>query len=68
MIEYLKSLYRHPTPLEVIAKELAQSHLALLEYESAVNYAQSVVDYNRTQIDRLNKRLKEYSKDTKCPS
>jgi hypothetical protein len=66
VIAYIKSLYRQPTPLEVIARELAQSHLALLEAESAVNYAQSIVDYNRAQIDRLNKRLKEYSKDTKC--
>ena len=61
MITFLKERFREPTPLEVIAAELAKAHLAKLEAESARDYADSVVAYNRTLIARLNTRLKEYN-------
>lgn len=58
--ELLKEPFKKPTPLEVIAAELAEAHLAKLEAETAVEYAQSIVDYNVNRITRLNARMEEY--------
>lgn len=58
--ELLKEPFKKPTPLEVIAAELAEAHLAKLEAETAVEYAQSIVDYNVNRIARLNARVEEY--------
>ena len=56
-----RNLFRKPTPLEVIATELAEAHLARLQAETAVEYAQSVVDYSNTRIARLKARAGEYA-------
>ena len=56
----LLDLFKRPTPLQVIAAGLAEAHLSLLEAETAVEYAQSVVSYNVARIERLNKRREEY--------
>lgn len=61
--ELLKDPFRKPSPLEMIASELAEAHLAKLEAETAVEYTQSIVDYNVTRITRLNSRLDEYRND-----
>jgi hypothetical protein len=58
--ELFKDPFRKPSPLEVIATELAEAHLAKLEAETAVEYTQSIVDYNVNRIERLNKRVEEY--------
>lgn len=60
LIELMKEPFKKPTPLEVIAAELADAHLEKLNAETAVEYAQSIVDYNTTRIARLNARLEEY--------
>ena len=59
-MELLREPFKKPSPLEVIASELADAHLRKLEAETAVEYAQSIVDYNVTRIERLNTRLGEY--------
>ena len=58
--ELFKDPFKKPTPLEVIAAELAEAHLAKLQAETGVEYAQSIVDYNVNRIERLNKRMEEY--------
>ena len=58
--ELLKEPFKKPTPLQVIAEELAEAHLAKLQAETGVEYAQSIVDYNVNRIERLNKRVGEY--------
>jgi hypothetical protein len=58
--ELFKDPFRKPSPLEMIATELAEAHLSKLEAETAVEYAQSIVDYNTTRIERLNTRMEEY--------
>jgi len=58
--ELFKEPFRKPSPLEMIAEELAESHLAKLQAETAVEYAQSIVDYNLKRIERLNDRMEEY--------
>jgi len=59
-MELMKEPFKKPTPLEMIAAELADAHLEKLNAETAVEYAQSIVDYNMTRITRLNTRLEEY--------
>jgi len=60
LLDLLKEPFKKPTPLEMIAAELADAHLSKLEAETAVEYAQSIVSYNVTRITRLNARLEEY--------
>jgi len=59
-MELMKEPFKKPTPLEMIAAELADAHLEKLNAETAVEYAQSIVNYNTTRIVRLNARLEEY--------
>lgn len=61
MIKYIQSFWRQKTPLEVITQELALAHLSMLEAETAVDYATSIVIYNRTRILRLNEHLLTYA-------
>lgn len=60
LLTLLKEPFKKPSPLEMIATELAHAHLEKLEAETAVEYAQSVVDYNVNRIARLNARVEEY--------
>jgi len=60
LMELMKEPFKKPSPLEVIAAELADAHLEKLNAETAVEYAQSIVDYNVTRIARLNARMEEY--------
>ena len=62
-IELMKEPFKKPSPLEVIAAELADAHLSKLEAETAVEYAQSIVSYNVVRITRLNSRMDEYRND-----
>lgn len=63
MIDYLKSLFRKPTPLEIITRELAVAYLDKLQGETGVDYAKSVVDYNNAKIKRLEAHLTQHSKE-----
>ena len=62
-IDLMKEPFKKLTPLEMIAAELADAHLSKLEAETAVEYAQSIVDYNVVRITRLNSRMDEYRTD-----
>ena len=59
-MELMKEPFKKPTPLEMIAAELADAHMEKLSAETAVEYAQSIVDYNVNRINRLNARMEEY--------
>ena len=60
LLQLLKEPFKRPTPLELIAQQLSDAHIELLTAEQGVDYAASIVSYNKTVIDRLNKRLEEY--------
>jgi hypothetical protein len=62
-MDLMKEPFKKPTPLEMIAAELADAHLEKLNAETAVEYAQSIVDYNLNRINRLNARMDEYRTD-----
>jgi hypothetical protein len=60
LLQLLKEPFKKPTPLELIAKQLATAHIELLEAEQGVDYANSIVEYNRAVIARLNARIEAY--------
>ena len=60
MIALIKNYFRRPTPLEMVAKELAVAQLCKLEAETAVDYAVSVVRYNDTRIKRLEQHISNH--------
>jgi len=63
LLDLFKEKFREPMPLEVVTRELAEATLEKLEAETAVDWAQSVVSYNRVRIERLNEYIAAYSKE-----
>ena len=61
-IAQVKAYFRRPTPLEMIAKELAEAHLSMLQAETAADYAKSLVEYNVARIERLNTHMDRYTR------
>ena len=49
----IKAMFKMPTPLEVAAAQLATAELELLKSETGVEYASSMVSFNKAQIKRL---------------
>ena len=60
-LKYIKELMKPKPIIEIIEKEMREAVIKKLEAESAVEYDQSVVDYNKKRIERLEKRLYEHS-------
>jgi hypothetical protein len=61
-VNFVRDLLRARTLQEIINKELREAYLSKMEAEKALEYATSVVDYNRQRIRRLEERLKELEK------
>lgn len=59
--QYIVSLYRTPTPLEMATAELAEAERKLLAALTARDYAETEVDYNRRRITRLRQYINEAS-------
>lgn len=49
--------FRTPSPEELIARELDQARRSLLEAQTARDYANAMVAYHDTRIDRLRAQL-----------
>jgi hypothetical protein len=49
--------FRTPSPEELIARELDQARRGLLEAQTARDYANAMVIYHETRIDRLRAQL-----------
>ena len=58
IIAFIKDMLRSRTLEEIIAKEMREAYLSKMEAEKALEYATSVVEYNRSRIRRLEERLK----------
>ena len=56
----LREMYKSMTPAQAIVRELAEAEMSLLKAETAVEWAQSSVSYNKNRI----KRLKAYMATT----
>ena len=65
LLQLFKEKLRDPTPLEVVSKELAEARLEMLQAETAVDYAESIVMYNKIRIERLNQHIADYTGDKK---
>jgi hypothetical protein len=63
MIDFIRDYLRQPTYMEVVNKEIEEAKLEKLEAETAVEYAQSIVQYNTKRIDRLNIYIAEQGKE-----
>jgi hypothetical protein len=59
IIAFIKDMLRPRTLEEIIAKGMREAYLSKMDAEKALEYATSVVDYNRQRIRRLEERLKE---------
>ena len=62
LIAFIKDMLRPRTLEELIAKEMREAYISKMEAEKALEYATSVVDYNRNRIRRLEERVKELEK------
>ena len=62
MFKFIRDFVRQPTHMEMVNKELEEAKLEKLEAETAVEYSQSIVQYNTNRIDRLNTYITEKEK------
>lgn len=62
LIDDVKSMFKRKTPLQIVADELNEATMALLQAESGVEYANSLVAYNKARCNRLRSYLIEESK------
>jgi hypothetical protein len=62
VIAFLKDMLRPRTLQEMINIELRDAYLAKMNAENSLEYATSIVEYNRQRIRRLEEKLKELEK------
>ena len=59
IIAFIKDMLRPRTLEEIIAKEMREAYISKMQAEQSLEYATSVVEYNRQRIRRLEERLKD---------
>lgn len=64
MLQDFKRVLRRLTPIELAARELVEAELALLEAQTGVDYAVSLVGYNAKRVERLRKYIATARDDT----
>ena len=62
IIAFIKDMLRPRTLREIIDIEMRDALLSKMQAEKSLEYATSVVDYNRQRIRRLEERVKELEK------
>ena len=63
LINFLRDALRARTRREILMKELREAYLSKLDAETALEYAESVLNYNEARIARINKRLADLGED-----
>ena len=63
MINFIRDILRPKTLEEILSKEMREAYLSKLEAEKALEYATSVVEYNRNRMRRLEERLQALEKE-----
>jgi hypothetical protein len=61
VVNFIRDVLRPRTLEEIINKELREAYISKMQAEQSLEYATSVVEYNRQRIRRLEERLKELS-------
>ena len=64
----LPSIFRRPTPLEVAARELAQSEQQRLAHQNAIDYSTALLGYHDARIARLRSLLANHANVSSLPS
>ena len=59
IVTFIKDMLRPRTLREIIDIEMREATLAKMQAEKSLEYAMSVVDYNRQRIRRLQEKLLE---------
>jgi hypothetical protein len=59
IVAFFKDMLRPRTLKEIIDIEMRDAYLSKMQAEKSLEYATSVVEYNRNRIRRLEERLKD---------
>ena len=59
IVSFIKDMLRPKTIREIIDIEMREAYLSKMQAEKSLEYATSVVEYNRQRIRRLEEKLKE---------
>lgn len=59
VVNFIRDVLRARTLEEIINKELREAYISKMQAEQSLEYATSVVEYNRQRIRRLEERLRE---------
>jgi hypothetical protein len=59
VVNFIRDVLRPRTLEEIINKELREAYISKMQAEQSLEYATSVVEYNRQRIRRLQERLNE---------
>jgi len=62
IVAFFKDMMRPRTLKEIIDIEMRDAYLSKMQAEKSLEYATSVVEYNRNRIRRLEERVKELEK------
>ena len=62
-MNWIKKLFAQATPLELAAIELVEAQRAKLAAESGAEYAEALVIYNQSRIDRLTAYVAQLTKE-----
>lgn len=63
IVAFIKDMLRPKTIREIIDTEMREAYLSKMQAEKSLEYATSVVEYNRQRIRRLEEKLKELNHD-----
>jgi hypothetical protein len=58
-VNFVRDVLRPRTMQEIINKDLREAYISKMQAEQSLEYATSIVEYNRQRIRRLEERLKE---------
>lgn len=62
IFEQIKQIFKRQTSLQVMAQELAEAEMSLLKAETGVEYALSMVHYNKARVNRLKMYITDQNK------
>ena len=62
IVSFIKDMLRPKTIKEIIDIEMREAYLSKMQAEKSLEYATSIVEYNRQRIRRLEEKLKELEK------
>jgi hypothetical protein len=64
MFDDFKSIFNKLSPVQVSTDELLEAEMSLLKAETGVEYALSMVQYNKARMKRLKAYINDSNKET----